>query len=571
MRYRNIFSLVPNQYCPGAPVIIAAGALLADSQSNHMIAQLKLRNISDRTILAAKVLVTPMDSFGQAVGTEVEYQYLDQRAARNDDFGTHCAILLPPGIRSFRVRVVKLLFSDNTVWQGGDGEWVPLSVPVSLARHYENPDLVRQFQLTFPEPAQHPCQFYPAKKQDLWQCACGCLNHGNEAACFRCGRSLDEMTAISTEQLTEALNIRLEEEAAAQKKLEAELEAARLKAERELEEQRQLALAQQEEARRKAAEDREKYEEELRRVQTQQRLKAAERARHTKKILAITIPIVLVVAIAIVVGLKVYLPERKYTQAVALYEAGNREEAISIFAEIGDYKDTQDFVFDYRYEQALGFIEAGSYSDALTILETMPDYRDVSRYLPFLQGWTLLQDKRYTEAVEIFSAMTHEDFSYIGVGTDLLYEAMYLAARDGDGIMLEEAMGLLEQLPDDYESKSVNALQDNYDYWLRRAGTYVQMEDNLRYELNISFMLRDGDVAPVVEYSFFNGTFSEDATIKKLPSHIVEGTSFRSDCCISTEGSANGSTYQFRFYLNGGTVCITCPQWNSEYYAYKVS
>lgn len=573
MRYRNVFSLTPNLYTPGCPVIIAAGALLADSQSNHMIAQLKLRNISDQLVLALKVVLLPADAFGQPVDTEIEYQYLDQCAPRNVYFASNCAILLPPATRSYRVRVTQVLLADNSIWKESGGEWTALEAVAILEDYFGDDEIAQQFRLTFPSGAKAPCRYYPIRQQDLWICTCGAVNHEHEAICCVCGRSFDQMTAPTTEELAEALRIRLEEEAAARKKLEEEREAARLKAEQEREEQRLRALAEQAEAQRRAAEEREKFEEEMRRVQVQQQLKAAERSRRTKKTLRIVIPILL--AVILLAGgitfyvLKFWLPEKNYQEAVALYEAGDRAGAMVLFNELSDYKDVPEYIYDNNYENALAMIEDGNYHSALELLETMPDYRDAGAYLPYLRGWACLQDKRYTEALEIFSGMTDGDFSYGVVHDELLYEAMYLAAKDGDGITLEEALELMEQLPDDYEAKSVEGLQDNYNFWLRYAGTYVQMEDSLRYELNISFILRNGDVAPVVEYSFFNGTILEEATIKKTPSHIVEGTTFRTDCCITAEGTANNNTYLFRFYLNDGAVCITCPRLDSEYYAYR--
>lgn len=564
MRYRNVFSLTPNLYTPGCPVIIAAGALLADSQSNHMIAQLKLRSISDQPVLALKVVLLPTDAFGQPVDMEIEYQYLDQHASRNQDFGTNCAILLPPNTRSYRVRVTQVLLADNSVWKESGSEWSALEPSPTLDDHFGDAGIAQQFRLTFPSGAKAPCRYYPVRQQDLWICTCGTANHDHEAICCTCGRGFEQMTATTAEELAEALRIRLEEEAAARKKLEEEREEQRLR-----------ALAERAEAQRKAAEEREKFEEEMRRVQVQQQLKAAERSRRAKKTLRIVIPILL--AVILLAGgitfyvLKFWLPEKNYQEAVALYEAGDRAGAMALFNELGDYKDVPDYVFDNNYEDALVMVENGNFNDALELLETMPDYRDAAAYLPYLRGGAYLQEKRYAEALEIFADMTDADFNYGVARGELLYEAMYLTAKDGDGITLEEALALLDLLPKDYEAKSVDGLRNNYTYWLRYAGTFVQMEGGLRYEVNISLILRNGDVAPVVEYSFFNGTISEDATIKKTPRHIIDGTDFSTDCCITAEGTANGNSYQLRFYLNDEAICVTCPRWDREYYAYKVS
>ena len=47
-RYTKLFSLPENQYVHGAPILIAAGALLRDNLSETMLAQLKFWNISKK-------------------------------------------------------------------------------------------------------------------------------------------------------------------------------------------------------------------------------------------------------------------------------------------------------------------------------------------------------------------------------------------------------------------------------------------------------------------------------------------------------------------------------------------
>ena len=573
MRYRNVFSLTPNLYTPGCPVIIAAGALLADSQSNHMIAQLKLRNISDQLVLALKVVLLPADAFGQPVDTEIEYQYLDQCAPRNVYFASNCAILLPPATRSYQVRVTQVLLADNSIWKESGGEWTALEAVAILEDYFGDDEIAQQFRLTFPSGAKAPCRYYPIRQQDLWICTCGAVNHEHEAICCVCGRSFDQMTAPTTEELAEALRIRLEEEAAARKKLEEEREAARLKAEQEREEQRLRALAEQAEAQRRAAEEREKFEEEMRRVQVQQQLKAAERSRRAKKTLRIVIPIRL--AVILLAGgitfyvLKFWLPEKNYQEAVALYEAGDRVGAMALFNELGDYKDVPEYIYDNNYENALAMIEDGNYRSALELLETMPDYRDAGAYLPYLRGWACLQDKRYTEALEIFSGMADGDFSYGVVHDELLYEAMYLAAKDGDGITLTEALALLDRLPKDYQAASVQGLRDQYDYWQRYAGNYIQKTNGEEYTLTVSFMLRGGKVSPVVEYDYFSGELTADQTMKRTALHTVKGTTFQANFHISVEAVTEEDypcTLTF-YFSDSHNICITCTRWSTPQYA----
>ena len=63
-RYTRLFSLPENLYSTGAPVIIAAGALLKDNQTGNVLAQLKLRSVSAKTIKAATVSIKLLDTVG---------------------------------------------------------------------------------------------------------------------------------------------------------------------------------------------------------------------------------------------------------------------------------------------------------------------------------------------------------------------------------------------------------------------------------------------------------------------------------------------------------------------------
>ena len=94
-RYTKLFSLPKNLYIPGAPVLLAAGALLKDNQTETTLAQLKFRSISMKAIKAVIAVVDAFDVSGAALGGVTEYQYLDLTAERDAEFGQRQAIPLP--------------------------------------------------------------------------------------------------------------------------------------------------------------------------------------------------------------------------------------------------------------------------------------------------------------------------------------------------------------------------------------------------------------------------------------------------------------------------------------------
>ena len=56
-RYTRLFSLTSPLYAAGAPVMITAGALLKDNQTGKVLAQLKIKNISDKAIKGVSVRI----------------------------------------------------------------------------------------------------------------------------------------------------------------------------------------------------------------------------------------------------------------------------------------------------------------------------------------------------------------------------------------------------------------------------------------------------------------------------------------------------------------------------------
>ena len=113
-RYLKLFSLEENLYIPGSPVLIAAGALLKDTQTGRILGQLKLQSISDQSIKAATVALVPLDTVGNPLGEPVSYQYLDLKVTRDAYWGSQDPIRFSdPSTRAYTASVKEVIFSDN--------------------------------------------------------------------------------------------------------------------------------------------------------------------------------------------------------------------------------------------------------------------------------------------------------------------------------------------------------------------------------------------------------------------------------------------------------------------------
>lgn len=127
--YARLYSLPERLYTMGAPVVVAAGALLKDNRNGNIIVQLKIQNICSKTIKAVTVKITSIDTVGRTLGEETEYQYLDLNVKRNEFLGQQVPIIVPnEQTRSYSVKVMEVAFDDNTVWVGNE-IWEPLEKP----------------------------------------------------------------------------------------------------------------------------------------------------------------------------------------------------------------------------------------------------------------------------------------------------------------------------------------------------------------------------------------------------------------------------------------------------------
>lgn len=365
-RYTRLFSLPENLYSVGAPVVIAAGALLKDNQTGKVLAQLKIQNISDKTVKAATVSIVPMDTVGKPLGEAVSYQYLDLNARRDADFGQKIPVVLPnTATRAFCVSVSEVIFADNAVWRASEAVWEPLSAPVPLEQALGDKELVAQYQIKYGE----NCKCIFKREKDLWRCACGALNHDTERFCHKCRKEAAILSAFDLDELKAGKDKRLE-------------------------------IAKQKAAEEKAA--------------------AEAKSKRTKKLAMIVVPIAVVAIVTVVLISGNLKKSAAYNDAVALLEAGDYDGAISAFEALGNYKDSAEQIkqaqYDKaeqikqtQYDEAIDLLSQAEYDEAILIFETLGDYKDSANQIENVQSYLhaieLLDSGDYEAAAEIFATL----------------------------------------------------------------------------------------------------------------------------------------------------------------------
>lgn len=286
-RYIRVFSQQERLYCPGAPVIIEAGALLKDNETGKIIAQVKFKNISSQNIRALTVRISAWDVSGNVVTGVDNFQYLDLNVYRDGTFGAKTPIALPDAVaRSFTCECRSAVFTNGDSWVCKENaQWVALPVPAPLSKKIGN-GLTEQYRRDTNSKAEYVVTDY----EDLWYCTCGTVNRSQETLCHYCRSKKAALLAALNLDTLRANKKNYDDVVAAR---QAEIEAERQK-----------------------------------------------RNQKNKKIAIITTTIVCAIIAFIIVLNTVIMPNSKYNDAIALMDAGKYTEAISAFEALDGYKDS---------------------------------------------------------------------------------------------------------------------------------------------------------------------------------------------------------------------------------------
>ncbi len=141
--------------------------------------------------------------------------------------------------------------------------------------------------------------------------------------------------------------------------------------------------------------------------------KEAKKRAKRKKIAIITTPIVCATIAFTIILNTVIIPNAKYNKAIALMEDEKYEQAISIFAELGDYKSATKIdacntsILDSKYTNAISLMNAGKYTEAISAFETLDGYKDSINKIEECN--TAILDCKYANAISSMNAGNLDD------------------------------------------------------------------------------------------------------------------------------------------------------------------
>ena len=553
-RFTRLFQLGNDLYLDGSPVIVCAGALLNDTVTGSMIAQIKYQNISEKKIVAAKVQLCAYDAMRAALDERIEYSYHNLDVSSGAYWGGDKAIILPDrASNSFEIIGFSVAFDDGTCWKSECVDTF-ISIPASplLVDELHDMALVEQYCIeTTPK-----AKFVPMEYGSLWRCACGCINQG--AVCTGC--NTDKIVAF------EKLNIPLLSEKMAGR-LEIE---ARQKAEKQAKERKWM------------------------------------------KNTAIILTIVAVMAVVgSVYGFwirpNIIVPAKKYKEALTLYQNGEYKQAESRFAELGNYRDSEQYLQDIPYCIADDLLEQGKYEAARNAFLELGDYRDSAdraKETAYLYAQTLQADGDYITArkwfedaepyndsiacVECLNGLIFEKGVKLfeqGSYTDALHYLKEAPATDETKELIDQAETAVEYLDIvdlfDNAGETVNT-SEKYDELIEAIHRYQEisekgkeitgkvLSDDASHMIETYYLYSDYRDAYIGEYSFLGDLITRLCFMKgngKAGSFALEipGRKGFFGKEYMTNGSLESEHYRF-----SGTSELICSIYSSEYIYHRL-
>ena len=418
--YARLYSLPERLYTMGAPVVVAAGALLKDNRNGNIIVQLKIQNICSKTIKAVTVKITSIDTVGRTLGEETEYQYLDLNVKRNEFFGQQVPIIVPnEQTRSYSVKVTEAAFDDNTVW-AGNGIWEPLEKSDPIEKKIANGELARQYRIKYGKNSKYLLK----QDRDLWFCTCGAINHESELSCCSCHIDRKKLEELDVDALKKECDARLEDERKERERKQAEA--------------------------------------------------AVEAKKKQKKIKMIVVGVAAAVAVAAVgVVIKDNLNKKKlYNQGLALLEDGKYDDSIALLESLNGYKDSKEQIIYAEYQKAVKYEKSGEYEEALALYEELGDYEDSKEKYKEVQ-YKLHPAKKLCEYVR--ENGTSSDFEmrgnshkYTGVSMDILVD------QSGSDLSADDKIYITDSDDDQFWVESV----------LTKEGLYIDIILHFVYNAN---------------------------------------------------------------------------------------
>lgn len=199
------------------PVLLQSYALTKDNTNNSIFLQCKFENIANKPIKAMNIAVKCSDVSHQELANVDNFPYLDINVQPYVLFGDKTPVALPNNTtRNVRIIPLKVIFSDDTVWENtserayelAEYEQQPISSLGELADQYK-----RDLHNICADSEKH--NYLPTNTNGFTICGCGKVVKAGVTSCPACGVTIEKLFGLNN---VDALQEHLENYQTAQAK-----------------------------------------------------------------------------------------------------------------------------------------------------------------------------------------------------------------------------------------------------------------------------------------------------------------------------------------------------------------
>lgn len=132
--------------------------------------------------------------------------------------------------------------------------------------------------------------------------------------------------------------------------------------------------------------------------------------------------------------------EKDYQAAIALYENGKYDEAMTAFAELDGYSSSRLYQQQSQYGRAQGYLESGDYDSARTDFAALGDFSDSLEMIKecvYRKAGRFYEEEKYAEAVELYASIAdYKDSTQLGHKAQADFNLQHLrTAEVGDTVL----------------------------------------------------------------------------------------------------------------------------------------
>lgn len=215
MKYKKLFDVYVDYEYINSEVQLEKGALLLNSDTGEVIAQLRFCNYSSVKLQSLYIAIEKYDDTGALLdeGCRKQFAYLDLDIKKNQTFGDNVAVVLDNSLtRNIKVYLIKYKLAESVI-NVHDSEIYDYGKDKSRCEVLET-EYAELFDKYYDElKTPYTKIFYPLDFGDTWFCSCGKFNH-NTDNCVRCGlnkyKQLEVLTSKNALKISDSENLKIE-------------------------------------------------------------------------------------------------------------------------------------------------------------------------------------------------------------------------------------------------------------------------------------------------------------------------------------------------------------------------